>query len=132
MTSFIIVSILIVLFIVGLQLLLRKKSRKSVGTDIPANKFNDPFFSGDGKKILYFYSPSCAVCRQMMPAVDDLRELHPDKVMKVNVGQSLELSRSLNIMATPSTVILDGRTVTDVLLGLQKKQKLLGFLQFAE
>lgn len=132
MTSFIIVSILIVLFIVGLQLLLRKKSRKSVGTDIPADKFNDPFFAGEGKKMLYFYSPSCAVCRQMMPAVDDLRERYPDKVMKVNVGQSLDLSRSLNIMATPSTVILDGRTVTDVFMGLQKKQKLLGFLQLAE
>lgn len=132
MTSFIIVSILIVLFIIGLQLLLRKKSRKSVGTNLPADKFNDPFFAGDGKKILYFYSPSCAVCKQMMPAVDDLRKLHPDKVMKVNVGQSLDLSRSLNIMATPSTVILDGRTVTDVFLGLQKKQKLFGLLDLSE
>ena len=129
MTSFLIAIASIIAFFALLQFWMRKKSRRSVGKEIPAVFTSEKFFSGNENKILFFYSPNCGPCKQMMPDLDKISDENPYKIKKVNVGQSLDLARALKIMATPTTVLINSNKVVDVKMGLLKRNKLLDLLQ---
>ncbi len=101
----------------GLQLFARWRTKKLVGREVPRK------FGKEG--ILYFYSPSCGVCRRMEPVIDSLSG--KVKVKKVDVSQreGLRLARDFGILGTPTTVVFKGGKVVKVFLGFQREEKLL-------
>ena len=101
----------------GLQLFARWRTKKLVGREVPRK------FGKEG--ILYFYSPSCGVCKRMEPVIDSLSG--KVKVKKVDVSQKegLRLARDFGILGTPTTVVFKGGKVVKVFLGFQREEKLL-------
>ena len=101
----------------GLQLFARWRTKKLVGREIPKK------FGKEG--ILYFYSPSCGICKKMEPVIESLSG--KVKVKKVDISQrdGLQLARDFGILGTPTTVIFREGKVVKVFLGFQKEEKLL-------
>lgn len=56
--------------------------------------------------LVYFWSPSCGLCRGMTPVIDRLAAERGD-VVKVNVADSTELARHFGVMATPSLALVE-------------------------
>ncbi len=101
----------------GLQLFARWKTKKMVGKEVPKK------FGKEG--ILYFYSPSCGVCRRMEPVIDSLSGKVSVRKVDVSQREGLRLARDFGILGTPTTVIFKGGKVVKVLLGFQREEKLL-------
>ena len=76
-----------------------------------------------GRRLFYFYSPSCGPCRSMTPVVDKLIEQY-DSVTKVDIGQNPELAGRFGIRATPTTVLVENNVIKAVRLGAQSQKQL--------
>jgi thioredoxin 1 len=127
MEVFIAIAIIVGLF-VGLQLWMRRKARRSVGEQVPQTIASDAFFQGGDRKLLYFWSPTCGPCIQMMPAVDAIKKDHPTRVKKVDLGSGIEWARAFNIMATPTTIVVKDQKVEDVRMGVLNGKQLQALL----
>ena len=126
MTGILVAGGIILALFFGLQIWMRKRARKEVGNELPRSIAHGDFFEGDENRLIYFYSISCAACKQMMPVIDELLKERPGQVKKADIAHNMDLAHHVGIMATPTTVIVKGRKVVDVLIGVQSKKKLLG------
>ena len=71
-----------------------------------------------GKALIYCYSPQCGPCRPMSKEVDSLvAEGAP--VFKLDITDQPTLSRELGIRATPTLILVEGRTISRMLLGVK-------------
>jgi len=108
-----IVAIVVIAFVgvfVVLPLLARAQARAFEGKALPPLPGpTGARLSRTGKALIYFFSPSCGMCRPLTPRFEQLRRKNP-AVFLVNVAEELELARALRVMGTPSVVeIADGK-----------------------
>jgi thioredoxin 1 len=98
--------------VVGMQVLVRLRSRAMIGKAVPELPGEvGRKVSHSKRALVYFFSPSCGACRAITPVVQKLKEHNPS-VFAVDVTRDLSLARALNVMATPSTVeVADGAIV---------------------
>ena len=80
------VALVVLALMVGLQLLPVVLSRKAIGKQVPELT---PFLN-DGQKqaarlLVYFWSPTCAMCRPMSKAIDAIGS---DSIVKINMTNS--------------------------------------------
>jgi len=68
------------------------------------------------RALVYFFSPSCGACRAITPRVREL-EAKNEAVFAVDVMTDMELARALGVMATPSTVEIEGGKVVGYHVG---------------
>jgi thioredoxin 1 len=92
-------------------------SRRMVGKSVSGNLFD----SAD--QLIYFYSANCGPCRAMTPIIDRLAENH-DKVMKVDIAQDPNAAREYGIRATPTTILVKGHVIKEVMLGAKSQRTL--------
>lgn len=88
---------------------------------------------GDRATLLQFSSAFCAPCRATRRTLADVAELVPGVVhLEVDAEHHLELVRSLGILRTPTTLVLDslGREVTRA-TGAPRKEQVLAALGWA-
>jgi thioredoxin-like negative regulator of GroEL len=111
-------------FLILVPLLTYIASRRLIGQtlehEIPA--------SGEGDRMIYFYSPKCGPCRSMTPIVDQLSAQH-DCVFKVDILQHRETALAFNIRATPTTILVKDNRVLDVALGAKTQAQLEALLR---
>ncbi|MEW8029955.1 MAG: thioredoxin family protein [Candidatus Thiodiazotropha sp.] len=81
-----------------------------------------------GNRLLYFYSQNCSPCRTMTPIIDRLAEKHGG-IVKVDVREDPETSRTFNIRATPTLVLMKDSVVTNVALGAKTESQLESLLK---
>lgn len=80
-----------------------------------------------GPLLLYWYSPNCGPCRQMSPIIDTLiAEQQP--VHKINIAERPDSARSIGVRAAPTLMRIQDGVVDEVLLGLQKRERILSLL----
>lgn len=60
------------------------------------------------KHILYFYKNGCHPCNEVKPDIDKLANIH--NVDRININEQDTLADKLNIMYTPTVVIIDSET----------------------
>ncbi len=96
------------------------RARRLRGRAVPSVVSTDAPPPGN-RQLIYFFSPSCGMCRDMTRTVDRLLTAYPD-LAKVNVMEHLELARSYGIAATPTLVLVDGGKVEKVLLGARSER----------
>ncbi len=90
------------------------KSKKIIGKNV--NIIDDG--------ILYFYSPKCGACKPMEKIISSLsNELN---IVRLNVFDEKNLStvKKLNILATPTTVIVKNGRISKVFIGVVKEEKI--------
>lgn len=117
----------VIVLIVGMQLLMWIRAKRSVGQAAPDTSSIDGAAAADNRRLYYFYSASCGPCRAIKPLVEKLRQAHRN-LIPVDVSQNLDLSRKFGIAGTPSFILVSGGEVRDVLLGGQTERKLLDLL----
>jgi thioredoxin 1 len=70
--------------------------------------------------LIYLWSPSCGMCRNMTPVIERLARERPE-VIAVNVRTAADLARRLGVMATPALVLVRDGRVARVLLGARSE-----------
>ncbi len=82
------------------------------------------------KTLFYFYSSHCPPCRTMSPRIDRLAQRFPN-VVKVDVGESRELTRRFAITATPSTIVVDDGLIFRAQIGTLSEKRLATWMENA-
>ncbi len=74
--------------------------------------------------ILYFYSPRCGACKMMEKTINNFS--HVTDVLKINVfdKKNENIVKSMNIMATPTTVVIKKGKVKKVFIGVVGENKI--------
>ena len=72
-----------------------------------------------GRALVYCYSPQCGPCRPMAREVDAL-VADGAPIYKLDVSEEPELAREIGIRATPTLVLIEGRTVSRLVLGAKR------------
>ena len=124
--SAIVVGSLIAL-IVGMQMFMWIRAKRSVGNPAPDTSAIDGRAAADKRRLYYFYSASCGPCRAIKPLVEKLRQAHRN-LIPVDVPQNIELARKFGIAGTPSFILVSEGSIQQVLLGGQSERKLLELL----
>ncbi len=74
--------------------------------------------------LLLFHHPRCGPCRQVVKQFDHIANTAPERVRKINVGESLELARAFAIRSTPTVLFIKDNTVNAAFVGATSLQKL--------
>lgn len=90
-----------------------------------ANKLKGRRLEGfpKGKLFLYFFSPKCGACISMERELSKLKGVKLKRI-DVSVKENLSLAKKLGILATPTLVLIDNGVVKEVLIGIQKSERL--------
>jgi thiol-disulfide isomerase/thioredoxin len=73
------------------------------------------------KKVYFFHAHHCRPCRVIEPLVDEVRAQQPN-LIKIEIGEHIELARAFQVAATPSFVAVENGTIKAVRLGAVDKQ----------
>jgi thioredoxin 1 len=114
------ILVLVVLAMAVLQWWMKRRARALEGQAAPQVEGEPP---AAGRRLYYFFSPSCGPCRRMSPVIDALRAADRD-VVSVDVSQDLEIARKFGVMGTPTLVLVDAGQVAKVLVGAQSEAQI--------
>ena len=93
------------------------RARRARGHAVPALA---PLLSDAQRRaprlLVYFWSPSCGMCRSMTPVIDRLATEHGD-VVKINAAEATDVARQCGVMATPSLALIEQGVVRRLVVG---------------
>ncbi len=122
-----VVALGFVALMVGMQWVVRAKANALKGGPVP------DLPGAIGRKIaaqkralVYFFSPSCGACRPITPVIRELGKKNP-AVFAVDVMQDMPVARALSVMATPSTIEIEGGKIVGYHIGMVPEEVLTRF-----
>jgi thioredoxin len=83
---------------------------------------------GERLLLVYFWSPSCGMCRSMTPVIDKLAAERGD-VLKVNAAESVALAKHFGVMATPSLALVEQGVVKKLVVGAKSEPQIRALLE---
>ncbi len=83
---------------------------------------------GQDLLLVYFWSPTCGMCRSITPFIDRLARERPD-VVKVNIADHIELARAFGVLATPSFARVRGGIVEKLAIGAKGESQIRALLE---
>ncbi|MCL5266506.1 MAG: thioredoxin family protein [Bacteroidetes bacterium] len=126
----ILVYILLGIFVafMGMQYLMVLRSKKNKGKTVEpvSGKLGKMMLMGE-KAMVYFYSPSCRACKYQTPIIDRLIS-GGHKIQKVDISRDMATARKFGVMATPTTVVLEGDKIVEFMVGAKTEDKLRKYL----
>jgi len=77
--------------------------------------------------LLYFKSPTCVPCRQMKPAVDEVRDYFGEhvNVAEVDIFERPDLATKHGVKTVPSFVVIVDGQVADMRVGSMRAVELI-------
>lgn len=117
------------LIVVLLQLVPRLSARHMKGQQAPdleavlGGRQKD-----QGRLLLYFWSPSCGMCKNMTPIIDELIAVRDD-VVSIDISQHLDLARAYKVMGTPALAIIEQGFVRNISLGVKSRARIIKMLE---
>jgi len=107
-----------------LQIIIAVGSRRQRGRRIQGvgGPMGEAITSGD-RLLAYFYIPSSPDCTTQTEIIDRLQGEYAN-IFKVNVAEQFEAARAFGVTATPTTIIVEGGKVVDVLVGSRNEAHL--------
>jgi thioredoxin 1 len=115
-----IVLLLVASFLILVPLFSYLSAKRLLGKKVDSNL--------SGNRMLYFYSQNCSPCRTMTPIIDRLAQKY-EGIVKVDVREDPETSRTFNIRATPTLVLIKDKVVTNIALGTKTESQLESLLK---
>jgi len=73
--------------------------------------------------LLYFWSPSCGMCRNTTPVINELQKERSD-VVSVNAMEQLKLAQQAGIMGTPAFVVVSKGVVEQLIMGSRSRRQI--------
>ncbi len=120
------VYILLGIFIafMGMQYLMILRSKKNKGKRVKqvSGKLGKMMLRGQ-KAMVYFYSPTCRACKVQTPIIDRLIS-DGHEIQKIDISRDISTARKFGVMATPTTVVLEGDKIVEFLVGAKTEDKL--------
>lgn len=120
------VYILLGIFIafMGMQYLMILRSKKNKGKRVEqvSGKLGKMMLRGQ-KAMVYFYSPTCRACKVQTPIIDRLIS-DGHEIQKIDISRDISTARKFGVMATPTTVVLEGDKIVEFLVGAKTEDKL--------
>ena len=83
---------------------------------------------GQNLLLVYFWSPSCGICRSITPFIDRLAHERPD-VVKVNIAEHTDVARAFGVLATPSFARVRGGIVEKLAIGAKTEPQIRALLE---
>ncbi len=126
------ILIVVVVGFVALQLLPHVLARGAKGKVVPeVEGLLGTAQAGARRVLVYFWSPTCAVCRPMSSAIDAVGSA---EIVKVNLAEKPQLAAAFRVMATPSLAVMKkqgdaGWALQELLVGAKNEAQLRALLQ---
>ena len=129
LVTFAIIVIAVIFAFMMLQFYAANRARRLAGTPLAPYVVKKLSIPKNRPALLYFTSPSCSMCRIQE---EEMGNWKPEsaRFLKVNIAENLDIARELNIMGTPSFILVDGKSmIREVLIGRQRMDKLNAIVQ---
>lgn len=121
------VAIIGVSLLLSLQLVPVLLARGARGRQVPELA---PFLSPEQRRqsrlLVYFWSPTCALCRPMSRALDGVAS---SQVVRINVMEAPQVAAAFRVMGTPSLAVVDAGVITELQVGARSEPQLRALLQ---
>ena len=76
----------------------------------------------DNKVVLVdFFAEWCGPCRMLTPIIEDVENLFPNQVGKVNVDEEMELAAKYSVRSLPTVIIFKDGEVMERMPGVSSK-----------
>ena len=98
------------------------KSLAMKGKRAPALREGEVF--ADGRRIIYFYTPSCPGCRMQGPIMEGLAAKHEGLVARINALEDREAAQKYGVFGVPFTIYIEDGKIAKTGSGLQHEAKL--------
>lgn len=82
---------------------------------------------GKQRLLVYFWRPSCGMCRGMTPVIEKLSAERGD-VLKVNTAEAGALAKQFGVTATPSLALVEQGIVKKLVVGAKSEPQIRALL----
>ena len=97
------------------------RARQALGRTVPElDALLTDAQRGKQRLLVYFWSPTCGMCRGMTPVIDKLAAERGD-VLKVNAAESTVLAKHFGVMATPSLALVEQGVLKKLVVGAKSE-----------
>jgi thioredoxin 1 len=93
--------------------------------DVNKESFNQEVLESEKPVIVDFWGPNCGPCKKLMPDVEELSEIHRDRVkfVKLNTVENRRLCINYRVMGLPAFLVFNnGREVKRISGGELSKE----------
>ncbi len=125
-TPFIVFGIIVL--VLGAQLYIRHKAMQARGQSVSVLQRVFPDLPSKQRALVFCHSPGCVPCKAMLPQITVLAQSHPH-VYTLDISQHLDLAKEIGIRATPTTLLIEDGSISQVLVGQKKPRLLQDFLE---
>jgi thioredoxin 1 len=120
--GYLIATFIVVFVLINFLPLLR--ARQARGRSVPElDALLTDAQRGQQRLMVYFWSPTCGMCRGMTPIIDKLAAERGD-VLKVNAAESVALAKHFGVMATPSLALVEQGVVKKLVVGARSEPQI--------
>lgn len=82
---------------------------------------------GKQRLLVYFWRPTCGMCRDMTPVIERLAAERGD-VLKVNATESVAIAKHFGVLATPSLALVEQGVVKKLVVGAMSEPQIRALL----
>jgi thioredoxin 1 len=95
--------------------------------EVKADTFEAEVLKSEAPVLVDFWAPWCGPCKALLPIIQKLADEVDGKVKicKVNIDESPEIAGKYSIMSIPTLLIFKNGVVSDQLVGLVQKNKIM-------
>ncbi|HJW82195.1 MAG TPA: thioredoxin family protein [Acidiferrobacterales bacterium] len=105
------------------------RARQARGRRVPElNALLTDTQRGKHRLLVYFWSPTCGMCRGMTPVIDKLAMERGD-VLKVNAAESVAIAKHFGVMATPSLALVEQGILKKLVVGAKSEPQIRALLE---
>lgn len=119
----------LVLLVVLPRVLMARKASSLKGKPAPTpHKASAKRIRSGARTVLYFYTPTCHMCRTQEPIVRKLQKRYPDAIYKLDASAQRDAARAYGVLGVPYLAFIEDGKLVAAKSGLQREATITGFL----